>query len=105
MSHCQNCGKRIGKVTRGNALYCSPKCRQQAYRKRKAVMLASKALTFDMDERMDLNTVRGVSVEMAEFLERLCAIAGKEVAREGLDAAWSLALHCGCDLSKRLAKS
>lgn len=102
MSHCQVCNKRLGNGKRGNALYCSAKCRQAAYRKRSNAMRVMQASQLDLFQQQDLATIKTVSVMAADFVVRVGAIVGKELAEQALDAMWDLALHCGCDLSARV---
>lgn len=100
MSNCLWCSKSLPAGTRADTKYCCGAHRTAAYHARKMALKRTRALSLDMFQQQDLLTVRKVSVIAADCVERVCAVAGKELASEVLDAVWDIAAQCGCDFTE-----
>lgn len=54
---CEECSKTFMTYKRGRGMYCSPACKQRAYRRRKKQADKSKALTRSMDVYMSVDNI------------------------------------------------
>lgn len=89
---CPICEKRFVSV-RSDAVYCSPNCRSRADRSRRANELRALKYGLSPSAKSDLHQVRVYAPGLAESVEHVASVCGREQAERLLDGVIELALQ------------
>lgn len=97
---CKWCGKFFTQNRAGH-IYHDNNCKQAAWYSRHNVSHKRKDYVLGADHMKDVRTLRKTSEQAADFIMRLAAACGREIAEDALDAFWDALARGGVDLSPR----
>lgn len=82
-----------------NQKYCKRSCNSAASRSRNLAAKRASKCELGTDDLIDVKMIRSISGDCADYILRICAVAGADAGKAALDAIWDFITKAGFQVS------